>query len=307
MSAATWSAGQQRKNDVLHGLAIVAVWFARLLPAFLLRGVGRSVGVCAFFFARGARRVAVSNVRRALGLTGLAAHLHVARTFVTLGAALGDTATLLDPRKRAARRLPLPEEARRVLCEALRDGEGAVVLVTAHHGLWEHLAAALVEEGFPLTTPVRRSYDPRLETLVHAPMRDARGVVTVDRDDPAAARVLLRALRARRGLVGFLVDLNVRGATIEAPFLGLPAWTTTAPARMARAARVPIVVACADPGGVRVERLLADTEDIEATTAAISSAVSQNILRAPHAWIWMHDRFAGRRESAPISAGESAG
>jgi len=290
---ATWTAPQTRKNDRLYRLARVGVALARGAPSWSLRALGRLVGALAFVLAWQARRVALSNVARAFGLHGLAARVHVARTFVTLGAMLGDTAKLLDPRVRASTRLPLPAVALATLREALAEGHG-VVLVTAHHGLWEHLAAALVEEGFALTTPVRRSYDPRLERLVHATIRDDRGVRTLDRDDPRAGIALLRALRAG-GIAGFLVDLHVRGAVIEAPFLGQPAWTTTAPARLARASGAPIVVACAARGHVAIERIGADPGDVEATTVAINEAVSANVRAAPHQWVWMHERFGPRR------------
>lgn len=293
VTASTWTAPQTRKNDRLYRLARVGVGFARWAPSWSLRWLGRLVGAFAYVLAWRARRVALANVARALGLRGLAARLHVARTFVTLGAMLGDTAKLLDPRVRASTRLPLPAAALTTLREALAEGRG-VVLVTAHHGLWEHLAAALVEEGFALTTPVRRSYDPRLERLVHAKVRDERGVRTLDRDDPRAGIALLRALRAD-GVAGFLVDLNVRGAVVSAPFLGTPAWTTNAPARLARASGAPIVVACAAPGAVRIQRLPCDGRDVEATTAAINDAVSANVLATPHHWIWMHERFGPRR------------
>lgn len=292
--APAWSPRQRRKNDRIFALARVGVGVARACPGWLLRAVGRGIGALAYVVAAEARATAVANVRRALGLGAFAAHCHVARTFVTLGRNLGDTLELLGPTTRAGDRLVLPTRAREVLGAALRGGRGAV-LVTAHHGLWEHLAAALVEGGFPLTTPVRRSYDPRLEALVHAPLRDARGVRTIDRDDPHAGVALLRALRAG-SLVGFLVDLNGRGAALEAPFLGIPAWTTTAPARLARAASVPIVVACAVRGRVVVERLdVEDPSDVAGVTAAINAAVSAHVRAAPHEWVWMHPRFSPPR------------
>jgi len=300
VTSSAWTAPQSRKNDRIYRLARVGVAFARAMPAWLLRGLGRLVGLVAFCVAGRARCTALANVARTLGLRGLAARLHVARTFVTLGALLGDTTRLLDPRTRASTRLPLPAAAVATLREALAEGRG-VILVTAHQGLWEHLAAALVEESFALTTPVRRSYDPRLERLVHAAVRDDRGVRTLDRDDPHAGIALLRALRAG-GVAGFLVDLNVRGATVSAPFLGVPAWTTHAPARLARASGAPIVVACAVPGRVHIERLTGDRRDVEATTTAIAAAISANILAAPHHWIWMHERFGPQRAHEERSA-----
>jgi KDO2-lipid IV(A) lauroyltransferase len=300
MSPATWSRTQRCKNDAIVRVVIVALAVARRLPGWLLRAAGRALGVMAFAVAAGARRTALRNVEIAFPeLSARARRARVRRAFATLGGFLGDTVALYDPNERAG--LSFVGDGRAILEEAHRAGRG-VVLITAHFGSWERLAASLVEQGFPLVTPVRRSYDPRLEARVHGPLRARRGVDARDRDDPATARALLRALGAGK-TVGILIDLNTRVPSIEVPFFGRAAWTTTAPARLACATGAPIVAAFATERGIEVSLVRApsarspraEPETIAAVTEACTAQVEGAIRRAPERWIWMHDRWGPRR------------
>ncbi|GAC1571651.1 MAG: hypothetical protein NVS3B20_03600 [Polyangiales bacterium] len=226
--------------------------------------------------------------------------------FVELGVLLGDALSLLLRSDPASSTLPFPGASREVLDRALAGGRG-VVLVTAHLGAWERLAACLTEGGYRLTTPVKPSYDPRLEALVHAPLRVKRGVHAIDRDAPSTPRALLRTMKGG-GVAGFLVDLNTRVASVRVPFLGSPAWTSVAPARFAMRTGAPIVVAIARRDGVDIQLLRAAQapalgridEQITSLTARIADALGDAILAEPHRWIWMHDRW-GQRRLAPRS------
>jgi Kdo2-lipid IVA lauroyltransferase/acyltransferase len=284
-----WSRTQRIKNDAIYGVVFVALLVARALPGSWLRVAGRALGRIAWWIAPRTRALAIANAPDA----------GVARAaYRSLGELLGDTLLLLRPSERAG--LSFVPGARGVLEHARAAGRG-VVLITAHLGPWERLAAALVAEGFPLTTPVRPSYDPRLEALLHAPLRACRGVHAIDRDAPSTARVLLRALRANE-VAGFLVDLNTRVASIEVPFFGKPAWTPSGPARLALRTGAPVVAAFATRAGITVRLLReasppcrADDGAVFDLTSAMTSAVEDAIRSEPDRWIWMHDRWGAQR------------
>lgn len=305
----SWSRGQRLKNDLIYALVLVALTLARALPGSLLRALGRVLGRIAWRIAPRTRALAIENARRAFGDAEVAR-----RAYVELGALLGDTLLLLRPSEPAG--LSFVPGARAVLEAARAEGRG-VVLITAHLGPWERLAAALVAEGFPLTTPVRPSYDPRLEALLHAPLRRSRGVHAIDRDAPSTPRALLRALRANE-VAGFLVDLNTRVASIAVPFFGAPAWTPSGPARLALRTGAPVVAAFATRAGISVVQLRAASSPARATddavhalTTAMTSAVEQAIRAEPDRWIWMHDRWGAPRtktnEPAPRERASSVG
>jgi len=298
---ARWSFGRRVKNHAIFVVVWISLVLVRPFPRAVLVVLGRALGLLAWIVARGPRTVALENLARVFpDRSARERRLLARRSFVELGALLGDGLVLLRKNEIPSRSLSFPPDAREVLASALASGRG-VVLVTAHLGSWERLAGCLVEAGHALTTPVRASYDPRLDRLVHAPLRRGHGVNAIDREAPSTPRALLRALRDG-GIAGFLVDLNTRVDSVRVPFLGHEAWTVVAPARIALRTGAPIVCAIAGRDGVRVELVREASsprsgridDEAQTLTATIAEHVSRAILREPERWIWMHDRFGAR-------------
>ncbi len=305
----TWSRAQRIKNDTIYYLARLALALAARMPRATLGVIGAFIGATVHALAGGARSMARANVQRALAaLTPEQAAALSRRAFVELGRLLGDTLALLRADERPSRTLPFADDERAKLARARAAGRG-VVLVTAHLGPWERLAGVLVEHGFPLTTPVRASYDPRLEAAVHARLRARHGVHALDRDAATTPIALLRALK-RGEVVGMLIDVSTRVASARVPFLGVPAWTPVGPARLALRTGAPVVVAIATRAGVTVrpirdvaEPCTRPTDDaVEALTMALNDALSEAIRAEPERWIWMHDRFGDRETGARAKA-----
>jgi KDO2-lipid IV(A) lauroyltransferase len=297
---ARWTRAQRAKNDAIYALVRAALAVAGVIPRAALAPLGALLGWIAWALAGGARRRAIENVRR--GLPAHASpHALVRAVFVELGRLLGDTIALLRADESPTRTLAFDAAAQATLAAAREEGRG-VILVTAHLGPWERLAAVLVTAGFPLTTPVRASYDPRLEHAVHARLRGRFGVRALDRDAKTTPMALVRALR-RGEVVGFLIDLNTRVASVRVPFLGVPAWTPSGPARLALRTGAAVVVAIATREGVTIERVRGAAaarsevgeDEVTALTAELSTRLSAAIEREPERWIWMHDRFGDRR------------
>ena len=123
------------------------------------------------------------------------------------------------------------------LDRVLALGRGAIV-VTAHIGNWELLAAALHRRGHGGAVVGRHNRrDPASHWLIE--MRRAYGVTTLPQD--SSPRELLRVLESG-AVLGILCDLEVRRLDGEfVDFFGIPALTMTAPAALARVARTPLV------------------------------------------------------------------
>jgi KDO2-lipid IV(A) lauroyltransferase len=91
------------------------------------------------------------------------------------------------------------------------------------------------------------------------------------------------------------------------PFLGRPAWTTPAPAKLAvRRGSTIVFVFCIphetrhrlefeEP--IRVDRLTEEERDPVALTTRINDVISRRIATRPDLWLWMHDRWKGTGES----------
>jgi KDO2-lipid IV(A) lauroyltransferase len=180
---------------------------------------------------------------------------------------------------------------------ALARGRG-VVLLSAHLGNWEVLAAALAARGYPLSVIVQDLFDRRSDRLLNR-WRRASGVGVVRRQGG-----LLRAARVLRegGILGTLVDQDAGGPAVFVPFFGRPARTPVGPFRLGRrvgAELVPAWIAMDESGVHRatVRPALpapgsADPEeavraDVERWHAILEEAIGAH----PGQWVWHHRRW----------------
>ncbi len=288
-----WSTAQRLKNDALYLVTISALAIAERFPPRAARALGRGLGLVAWALAPSLRRTARANVTRALPeIAPRDRAAFVRRVFRELGGLLGEAVGALDPRRPLAP-LPFLPGSREVLESAIREGRG-VVFASAHLGPWERVAASLVAAGIPLTVVAREPYDPRLGR-VYTRLREARGVRAVYRGASGAGVALVRVLR-RGGVLGVPMDLASRVASIDAPFLGVPARTAVGPARLALRTGAAVVVgsaARAEDGSLGVSFTRVATSGSEAdVTARINAELSTRVRAMPEAWPWMHRRWA---------------
>jgi KDO2-lipid IV(A) lauroyltransferase len=186
-----------------------------------------------------------------------------------------------------------------VLEEAQARGHG-VVLLSAHYGAWEIAGLAIMALVRNVST-VARPLDNELLERDLAALRARTGAEVVDRK--RAARVLLKTL-ALNGVIVLLPDQAVQPREgILVPFLGRPAWTTDAPAKMAlrQASEIVFAFCIPDASGhylefeepIRIEQLGEDEKNAEALTMRINDVISRRIADRPELWLWMHDRWKG--------------
>jgi tetraacyldisaccharide 4'-kinase len=189
-----------------------------------------------------------------------------------------------------------------LLHEAVARGRGTVV-ISAHWGSWETAGLALTSVVGNIRT-VARPLDNELLEADLQKLRAKTGAEVVDRRK--AARVLLRGL-AENAVVVLLPDQAVLPREgILAPFLGRPAWTTPAPAKMAVRAGATIVFGFCRADGLRhrivfeeavdVAQLAEDAKDPATLTTHINDVISRRIREQPELWLWMHDRWKGTGE-----------
>jgi KDO2-lipid IV(A) lauroyltransferase len=183
----------------------------------------------------------------------------------------------------------------------LDRGRG-VLVVTAHLGNWELLAARLHRLGLQgAVVGRRRPNDPSADWFER--MRSGYGVRTLSQD--ASPRPILEVLRAG-GVIGMLCDLEVRRLDGEfVPFFGRQALFMTAPAALARAQGIPLVpVRCTGIGDGRyrlhVEAPLALRDDLPRREAArdlvqrLAETYEKWIREAPREWAWHQNRWRTR-------------
>ena len=188
-----------------------------------------------------------------------------------------------------------------LLDEALAGGHG-VILLSAHWGGWE-LGGLAVMSRFRNVYTVTRPLDNEYLDRDLARIRARTGAAVLDRR--RAARALIKAL-SDNAVVVLLPDQAVLPREgVLAPFLGRPAWTTDAPAKMALRLGSTIVFAFCIPDGIRhrlefeepirIDQLSDDEKDPVALTGRINAVISRRIAGHPELWLWMHDRWKGTK------------
>ncbi|MGQ0722823.1 MAG: lysophospholipid acyltransferase family protein [Candidatus Eiseniibacteriota bacterium] len=191
------------------------------------------------------------------------------------------------------------------LDRALARGRGVVIL-SAHLGNWEVLAAALAARGYPMTIIARRIFDERSDRLLNR-WRRACGIRVVTRQEGLYPAV--RALR-RGEIVGTLADQDTGGPSVFADFFGRPARTPEGPFRIARrtgAALVPLWIHLGRDGVHRVQVLPEVPEPTTAGGAREDAERWHRILEEavrlhPEQWVWYHRRW----KTAPPAGDPSA-
>ncbi len=283
-----------RARHALETLLVRAlVGGARALPWRRSLTLGRALGDG----ARAAglrRRVAEDNLARAFPERGPAERDAILREhYRELGRVVVEYARLAELARS-------PGETRVAAVRGLEHldaarGRGAILL-TGHYGNFEALGA-WIGQRHPVDAVTRPLSNAGVDALL-ARERFAAGLGTIDAD--SGIRRVYHSLRAGRW-VAMVADQDARHHGVFVPFLGRLASTATGPARMALAARVPIIMGFVTR---RADlRLELDIEppltapDPRAADAAIAltalhvSRLEARVRARPELWFWLHRRW----------------
>lgn len=181
------------------------------------------------------------------------------------------------------------------------DSTRGGILIGAHLGNWEWMAATLSMHGYPISEVVRPFDDPRLNAAVDG-IRRSGGVGTIPK--AGAGRELIARLRAGE-LVGILVDQSPRRNGAPAKFFGRDCWATIGAAMAAARTKLPVYpisMVRRPDGGYLFEAHppLHMSEsghlrtDLSANTQLCQDAVEKIVRNHPEQWLWFHRRWRQR-------------
>ena len=293
---------------VLEAAEFIAVWglyvLVRILPMGIVERTTRLLGDLAFLVLRGRRRIAIENVRRALGGLNPPRIRAIARgSFRSfLLTAMPEMTKLRPylslPGARSWLHLRAPElEAMFERARLLHEEARGCIFVTPHFGNWELLPDVAAVVGIPLAVVVRPLDNRYLERLLARSRRTTGQVFVAKRNALLALQQHLASGRS----VGMLPDqATYKGIPVE--FLGRPAWTTPVPALLALHQLKPlVVVACFRTGTLRFGGFLSEpiwpgphqsekAEVVRLTT--LMNHAMEGVIRAhPEQYLWMHNRW----------------
>jgi len=280
-------------------------WLVALLripPLSVAVSVGAALGRLAFFVDRRHRKIALDNLRRALGdeALGDTALTRIARqAMMNLGRTAAEIAQWggLDGEE-LLRRVTIEGEDHLRAAQALGRG---VLCLTGHFGNWEWIGAVLALRGFPIHVVARALDDPSLNMILNT-ARTRHGNVVLDKR--IAAGELVRLLRAGRS-IGILVDQNTRVEdAIFVDYFGTPAATHKGPAILALRTGAPVVPIFMVREGNRHRMTISPaltlphsgrlTDDLYQTTALFTKTIETAVRRHPDHWLWVHRRWKTR-------------
>lgn len=276
-------------------------WLLAHLPQRLGLWSGRRLGDLASWVLPGRRRVARANLARAFPERERREWNRLCReSFRHLGMTFVEACTFFfrPPSVMLSR---VEVEGAEHLKTAMAAGRG-VLLLTAHLGNWELLAAAHVQTGYSLSVVARPLDSPVLDRLATR-LREDGGVEVIPKH--RAARRVLEALR-RGAMVGILLDQNAsRREGVFVPFFGEPASTSKSLALFALSSGAPVVPVFIhrEAGGrhrVVVEPAVPPPatgereQDVAAFTAAFARVVEARVRQWPEQWLWIHRRWRTR-------------
>ena len=279
-------------------------WLLAHLPSAVGLAAGRRLGDLLWWVLPRRRAVALENLQRAFAgeCTPSGIRRLGRRSFQHVGMNLVEACRyFLRPTQVMLSQVRV--EGREHLQAAAAHGRGVLVL-TAHFGNWELLAAAHGLGGLPLSIVTRPLDHPLLDDLA-ARFRSRSGAELIVKRQ--AVREVLTALRRQR-MVGILLDQNAtRAEGVFVPFFGSPASTSKGLALLALRTGAPVVPIFLrrEPDGrhcIEMGAALPPPEDglVTTYTTTFNRVLEATIRRAPEQWLWMHDRWRTRpREAVP--------
>ena len=259
------------RHGLAYGLLRGVLAALNRLPLGAARGLGAGLGRALGWLALGSRAAA----SRGLGVVGASAS--VGDHFADLGRRFAEVARGAD----ALPLLPVPVE----LCEALRGRP--VLVLTAHHGNWELLGAALAAAGVEVhSVAARNGHGPLHRWLTRH--RVQAGMVV--HPPGGGARTALSRLRAGHPVAIFF-DLDTREKARTLAFLGRPTRFSRTAERLLAASGATAVRAwtrLGPNGRYTIDWAPLLTADPLAEAAA---ALEAQVRADPTQWVWLVDRW----------------
>ena len=269
-----------------------------MLPRKVALRLGVLLADLFFLLSRGEKTIALENLSAAFGAEKTSDEiLRICRyCFRNLGKQLMEVFQIPRLTSENLGRL-VTYDGRQNIEDALEAGKGVIIL-TAHFGNWELLAAGFCLSGYKLSYIVRPLHSRQLDALLNR-IREGAGGKPIPRG--ASLKSALRCLR-RNELLGILPDIDTKVDGVFVDFFSRPAFSPRGPVSLALrtgAALVPthIVRQKDDTHVIVAEKALelkstGDLEeDIRVNTARGVKILESYIRKYPEQWIWIHERW----------------
>ena len=282
---------------LLSFLDLIVLSPIRYLPRPLVAGLSTVVGSLVFWLVPKRRKLAVENVRKALGPEN--ARFIARRSFIHMIRVGIETFQLSRWKGRLASTYRAEGEDH--LAQALAEGRGAIGVVS-HLGNWEYGAAGIADAGYPVAMMVRPPSNAWARDRIQR-LREDMGIETISRKRGLPG--LRKALQDGK-IVLIALDQHSSSNSVTVQFFGRPARTVNVASILALRYRIPIIRAFTWRGTdgfyARIlpplipERSGNLEKDILDLTQSLTQSIEDAIREHPDQWLWMHNRWRVREE-----------
>ena len=292
----------------MHWQYFLLKQFSRMLctlPYPVVLWLGSGIGFLHWAFGSSQRCRAIAQLQERLGVSPEEATAIARRMFGNIGRTLVEILYIpaLTPEK--LKRWVTIENFH-YMDEALSHGRGAVIL-TAHFGNWEWMAARLVQAGLPMAAIAETQPGPGLDRLLNE-YREKVGL-----EPYARGNALVAAMKALRkgNVLGFLADQDAKASGVFVDFFGLQASTPQGPAVFALRAAAPVIPAFIVRQAKKGHRIIlsppiygsaaeGSTNEIQRLTAQMTQVMEERIRRYPDHWWWFQRRWITKQKTGEM-------
>jgi KDO2-lipid IV(A) lauroyltransferase len=166
------------------------------------------------------------------------------------------------------------------------------LILSAHIGNWELMAAAFAERGVIVTTVARRARSKLVQKFLER-IRAKSRIKTVWRTERDSTKEIIRLVKNQELIAG-LIDQDTRVGSTVSSFMGLPAKTPNA--LIAIGLRNDAKLFCCFNARVDKKKFYIEIKELKSTAEAeIIEEYNKNlesfIYRYPEQWVWFHKRW----------------
>lgn len=190
--------------------------------------------------------------------------------------------------------------------EEIKQRTGPTIVLTAHTGNWDLLAAFGAAEGIPFSTVGREARSPAFQEVL-AEIRARHGVKTLWRSKSSLAKEIMRELE-NKNIVAALIDQDTRVASIPIPFFGRAAQSPVTLVRLAKRYNAKLYSAFSVRTGAKRYSAIVEalpTNEDEATILQEYHRRLESLLnKYPEQWVWFHKRWRTLPNGEKLSSSE---
>ena len=178
------------------------------------------------------------------------------------------------------------------------------MVLTAHTGNWDFLAAYIIKSGIPISTAAKAARNPTLQNVL-AYLRDRYGIKTIWREPGISpSKRILEELKNKQIVAG-LIDQDTKVSSVYAPFFDLQTKTPSGLVALGKRASADIYTCFIfrkDNNNFAIHLDKIDSKlDINQTLEDYNKKLESCIKLYPSQWVWFHKRWRSLPEGKTLS------